>query len=200
MFTTHQALRPHISRFSFHVDVALSMRITAPPLLSGKGSPELTMWAKPGTRSLLSAGLVFGASFLSYLSSLDGDFVFDDHRGILTNDDLDTSKTSLFDLFQHDFWGGHMSRVESHKSYRPLTVLTYRYLNFYFSELKPYSYHLVNVLMHCAASLLFLFLCELVIGGKGAAVSYLGMPLSWPTLAALLFAVHSIHTEAVSSL
>ena len=157
------------------------------------------MWAKPDRRSLLSTGLVFGASFLSYLSSLDGDFVFDDHRGILTNDDLDPSKTSLLDLFQHDFWGGHMSRVESHKSYRPLTVLTYRYFNFYFSELRPHSYHLVNVLLHCVASLLFLRLCELLIGGKGAAVSFLGLPLSWPALAALLFAVHSIHTEAVRS-
>lgn len=152
----------------------------------------------PRRRALLSAGLIFGASFFSYLSSLDGDFVFDDHRGILTNDDLDSSKTSLFDLLQHDFWGGHMSRVESHKSYRPLTVLTFRYFNFYFSELRPYSYHLVNVLLHCVASLLFQFLCELVIGGKGAVVDFVGLPLSWPTLAALLFAVHSIHTEAVS--
>ena len=157
------------------------------------------MWAKPRREILLSAGLVFGASFFIYLSSLDGDFVFDDHRGILTNDDLDASKTSLFDLFQHDFWGGHMSRVESHKSYRPLTVLTYRYFNFYFSELRPYSYHVVNVLLHCIASLLFLRLCELLIGGKRtAAVNVRGLPLSWPTFAALLFAVHSIHTEAVS--
>ena len=156
------------------------------------------MWAKPRRRTLLSAGLILGASFFSYLSSLDGDFVFDDHRGILTNDDLDASKTSLFDLFQHDFWGGHMSRVESHKSYRPLTVLTYRYFNFYFSELQPYSYHLVNVLLHCIASLLFLCLCKLLIGGKGADVTVWGLPLSWPTLSALLFAVHSIHTEAVS--
>ena len=156
------------------------------------------MWAKSKRRTLLSAGLIFGASFFSYLSSLDGDFVFDDHRGILTNDDLNASKTSLFDLFQHDFWGGHMSRVESHKSYRPLTVLTYRYFNFYFSELRPYSYHLVNVLLHCMASLLFMCLSELVIGGKGADVTCLGLPLNWPTFAALLFAVHSIHTEAVS--
>ena len=162
------------------------------------GKLRSKMWAKSRTRFLLSSGLIIGASFFSYLSSLDGDFVFDDHRGILTNDDLDASKTSLLDLFQHDFWGGLMSRVESHKSYRPLTVLTYRYLNFYFSELSPYSYHLVNVLLHCAASMLVLLLCELVIGGAGGALDYLGLPLSWPAIGALLFAVHSVHTEAVS--
>ena len=159
------------------------------------------MWAKSRVRFLLSAGLVLGASFFSYLSSLDSDLVFDDHRGILTNDDLNASKTSIFEVFQHDFWGGLMSRVESHKSYRPLTVLTYRYLNFYFHELQPYGYHLVNVLMHCAASLAFLFLCESLLGGGEGAdkqLSYLGLPLSWPAVGALLFAVHSIHTEAVS--
>lgn len=157
------------------------------------------MWAMSRTRLFLSAGLVLGASFFSYLSSLDGDFVFDDHRGILTNDDLDSTKTSVFEVFQHDFWGGLMSRVESHKSYRPLTVLTYRYLNFYFSGLQPYGYHLVNVLMHCAASLLFLMLCETLVGGGGTESRDVGLPLSWPTIGALLFAVHSIHTEAVST-
>ena len=161
----------------------------------------IKMWAKSRASFLLSSGLILGASIVSYLSSLDGDFVFDDHRGILTNDDLDPSKTSLLELFQHDFWGGLMSRVESHKSYRPLTVLTYRYLNFYFSELQPYSYHVVNVLFHAAASLLFLFLCRLVVGGgEGSELTYLGLPLSWPAIGALLFAVHSIHTEAVSAI
>lgn len=165
-----------------------------------RSKPDQRMWAKSKRRFLLSIGLVFGASFISYLSSLDGDFVFDDHRGILTNDDLDSSKTSLYELFQHDFWGGLMSRVESHKSYRPLTVLTFRYLNFYWSELRPYGYHLVNVLFHSTASVIFLLLCEMVVGGEGSELTYLGLPLSWSTIGALLFAVHSIHTEAVSVL
>jgi len=81
-----------------------------------------------------------------------------------------------------------MSRVESHKSYRPLTVLTYRCFNYYFTELRPFGYHLVNILMHCVASVLFLFVCKVILGGKS----------QWPVFAALLFAVHSIHTEVVS--
>ena len=130
--------------------------------------------------------LVLAASFLTYVNTLNGGFVFDDHRGILTNDDLDPEKTSLWKLFQNDFWGGRMSRVESHKSYRPLTVLTYRYLNYYFTELRPFSYHLVNVLMHCVASILFLFVCKVILGGKS----------KWPAFASL-FTVHSIRTEVV---
>lgn len=148
--------------------------------------------------------LVFAAAFLCYWSSLDGGFVFDDHRGVLTNDDLDASKTTLWELFQHDFWGGLMSRKESHKSYRPLTVLTYRYLNHYFSGLEPYSYHLVNVLLHCVASLLVLALSRCILGPGPRESSYCtptlvaGLQVDWSTYAGLLFAVHSVHTEAVS--
>ena len=139
--------------------------------------------------SLPAAALVSAVSFLTYYNSLWGGFVFDDHRAILTNDDLDAEKTDVWGLFVNDFWGGHMSRSESHKSYRPLTVLTYRYLNYWFHRLEPFSYHLVNVLLHCAASVLFLFVC----------VHLLGARKKWPPVyAALLFSVHSIHTEAVS--
>lgn len=138
--------------------------------------------------SLPPAALVFAASFLVYYNSLWGDFVFDDHRAILTNDDLDADKTAVWGVFVNDFWGGHMSRTESHKSYRPLTVLTYRYLNFWLSGLEPLSYHLTNVLLHCAASVLFLLVCFRLLGTRN----------KWPAIyAAILFSVHSIHTEAV---
>lgn len=148
------------------------------------GQEQRIMWT-PAIKVLL----IFAASFLTYMNSLDAGFVFDDHRGILTNDDLDPSKTSLWDVFQHDFWGGSIARAESHKSYRPLTVLSYRYLNYYFTELRPYSYHLVNVFMHGLCSVLFLAVAELVLGRRGGTW--------WAVFAASLFAVHSIHTEAV---
>lgn len=137
----------------------------------------------------LDSAVVFGASVLLYANSLEGGFVFDDHRGILSNDDLNPSKTELQDLFYHDFWGGHMNREQSHKSYRPVTVLTYRYLNYAIHELEPYGYHVVNVLCHAVASLLFLWLCRAFFKEKGG---------RWSLFAAMLFALHSVHTEVVS--
>ena len=134
--------------------------------------------------------LVLGASVLSYANSLDGGFVFDDHRGILSNDDLNPAKTELQELFYHDFWGGHMNREQSHKSYRPLTVLTFRYMNYAIHELDPFGYHVVNVLCHSLASLLFLWLCRACFREDRG---------RWPLLAALLFALHSVHTEVVRS-
>ena len=53
------------------------------------------------------------------------DFVFDDVSAIKDNKDLRPS-TDLFSLFSHDFWGTPMSKEHSHKSYRPICVLTFR--------------------------------------------------------------------------
>lgn len=140
--------------------------------------------------------LISVISLLVYWNSIWGGFVFDDHRAILTNDDLDARKTSLFELFTHDFWGGSMSRRESHKSYRPLTVLSYRYLNYYFAELNPFIYHCTNVVLHSIACILFLPVVELVLGQRGGERKG-GADDNWSILTVLLFATHSIHTEAV---
>ena len=49
------------------------------------------------------------------------------------------------------------------------------------------GYHLVNVLLHGAVCYLYVLLCGVIFGDV------------WPALiAGLLFAVHPIHTEAVS--
>ncbi|ETE69453.1 Transmembrane and TPR repeat-containing protein 3, partial [Ophiophagus hannah] len=78
-----------------------------------------------------------------------------------------------------------MSEERSHKSYRPLTVFTFR-LNYLFSELNAISYHFLNVIFHAIVCIIFLKVCKLFLDNKSSLV------------ASLLFAVHPIHTEAVS--
>lgn len=136
---------------------------------------------------MIHAALVLAVSLLVYINSISGGFVFDDHRGILENKDLRPEERSLWQLLNNDFWGGSMTREVSHKSYRPITVLSYRYLNYAISGLQPSGYHLVNVLLHGVVCLLFLCLSR-IIQGRG----------TWSLFSALLFAVHSVHTEAVS--
>ncbi|XP_052021854.1 protein O-mannosyl-transferase TMTC3 isoform X2 [Apodemus sylvaticus] len=119
-----------------------------------------------------------------YWNSLFCGFVFDDVSAILDNKDLHPS-TPLKTLFQNDFWGTPMSEERSHKSYRPLTVLTFR-LNYLLSELKPMSYHLLNTVFHAVVSVIFLKVCRLFLDKRSSVI------------AALLFAVHPIHTEAVT--
>ncbi|XP_065837876.1 protein O-mannosyl-transferase TMTC3-like [Oscarella lobularis] len=135
---------------------------------------------------LVACGFV---AVIVYWNSLQGGFVFDDHRGILKNDDIRTDATPLSNLWVNDFWGGAMSREVSHKSYRPITVLSYRYLNYAVAGLEPYTYHLVNVCLHAAVTVLFVYALQTVFPKRKQMALVTG----------LLFAVHSVHSEAVAN-
>jgi len=64
-------------------------------------------------------------ALVCYSCCLHGDFVHDDLMAIVKNPDV-RSESSIVELWTHDFWGQKMSSNLSHKSYRPLTVLTFR--------------------------------------------------------------------------
>ncbi|KAG8187125.1 hypothetical protein JTE90_004871 [Oedothorax gibbosus] len=115
-----------------------------------------------------------------------GTLIFSNCRAIKTNQDLLPS-TPISQLFLNDFWGTPLTHSGSHKSYRPLCVLSFR-LNYALSGFDPWSYHFTNVLLHTAATALFTALASSVFCYS-----------SLPTLVAgLLFAVHPVHTEAVA--
>ena len=60
-----------------------------------------------------------------YINSLNGDFVHDDIYAIKRNLDV-TGHKPFLEMFSNDFWGRSMKSFKSHKSYRPITVLTFR--------------------------------------------------------------------------
>lgn len=93
-------------------------------------------------------------ALLCFINSYDGEFVFDDSEAIVNNkvsfsfiisltpvthlhlqkpllvlflwlQDLRPA-TPLNNIWSNDFWGTNLSSNSSHKSYRPLTVLTFR--------------------------------------------------------------------------
>lgn len=71
--------------------------------------------------------VVAAAAVACFWNSLDGRFVHDDLRAIVGNRDVvRPDMTSLTELIVHDFWGDAISSNRSHKSYRPLTVVTFR--------------------------------------------------------------------------
>ncbi len=76
--------------------------------------------------SFVSASILVGIlALVCYLNSCYGDFVFDDAEAVVGNKDL-LPETPISNLFWNDFWGMPITRKESHKSYRPLTVLTFK--------------------------------------------------------------------------
>ena len=126
-------------------------------------------------------------SVIPYLNTLSADLVHDDRFAILENPDI-SSSLNLKNIFTNDFWGTPIRSQKSHKSYRPVTVLTFK-LNHYFHQFAPLGYHLVNVLIHACNSILFLLLCYYYVFPRSASLS---------VCSASLFAAHPIHTEAVA--
>jgi len=124
---------------------------------------------------------------LVYINAIGAGFTYDDNRAIKDNQDLHWS-TPLSSLLLNDYWGTPLTHSGSHKSYRPLTVLSFR-VNFALHQLHPWGYHLVNVALHSIVCLLFARFSGLVFHGHVR-----------PALtSSLIFACHPIHTEAVTS-
>lgn len=69
--------------------------------------------------------LVASVGALTYANSLGGEFVHDDIPAIVSNRDV-SGGNSLLGMLKNDFWGTPMSDPSSHKSYRPLTTLSFR--------------------------------------------------------------------------
>lgn len=122
-----------------------------------------------------------------YLNTLSADFCYDDSRAIKTNQDL-LPETPWTHIFYNDFWGTLLTHSGSHKSYRPLCTLSFR-LNHAIGGLNPWSYHLVNVLLHAAVTGLFTRFSKALLGDG-----------YWTFMAGLMFASHPIHTEAVAGI
>jgi protein O-mannosyl-transferase len=89
---------------------------------------QLPVLFKNERLGLIMCILVFLLGVLSYFNSYYAEFVFDDSEAIQKNLDVRVGNNAvpLFDLFFHDFWGTKLISNISHKSYRPLTVLTFR--------------------------------------------------------------------------
>ncbi|MGW8265686.1 MAG: tetratricopeptide repeat protein, partial [Longimicrobiales bacterium] len=110
-------------------------------------------------------------------------WVYDDQMEIVLNP-LIRSLSNLTAIFTTTVWAG--SGMETYL-YRPLALVTYS-LNHIVSGLAPWSYHLVNVLLHSGVSVLVFRLGRL--WGLSAVAAGLG---------GLIFAVHPVHVEVVAA-
>ncbi|XP_067670553.1 protein O-mannosyl-transferase TMTC4-like [Haliotis asinina] len=144
--------------------------------------------------------LVFCLAVLCFVNSYDGDFVFDDSEAIIGNKDL-LPETPLQAVFAHDFWGRKLDSKTSHKSYRPLTIMTYRWNYAWADGLHPLGFHVVNIALHGLVSVIFLAVFSVLMSGyqvdQESARPVFASPRA-SLLCAVLFAVHPIHTESVA--
>jgi hypothetical protein len=136
--------------------------------------------------NLIHILIVAGVAGVCYHNILGNKFAYDDD-GTVVQHPFILKETSLSDYFTHDFWGTPMERDDSHKSYRPVTTLTYRW-NYLAFGLDAFYFHVVDVVLHMTATGLFLWVALLILKDQFASF-----------MAALFFATHPVHTEAIAN-
>jgi len=119
---------------------------------------------------------------LVYSSSLNGEFLWDDH--LLVKDNIYIrSWTKLGKVFTEDIGAGAATR---YNFYRPIQMTTYM-MDYSIWGLNVVGYHLTNTLLHILVALSIYWLITLLYDNK---------LLSF--LTTTLFVIHPIHTEAVA--
>ena len=134
--------------------------------------------------------LVLGVALYSFSDhhALHGKLVYDDKATIQFNQ-IVQGMAPISDVFYYDYWGKDLlASNESHKSFRPVTTLSFRLDNFIGGG-STYPFHVTNVIAHAVTSCL-LYACGRVIFQSAGVV----------LLASLFFATHPVHSESVSNI
>jgi Flp pilus assembly protein TadD len=144
--------------------------------------------------------IIFFVSFAVYFNALSNDFVYDDSVQVLENHWIKDVKY-LPDIFSKSVWGFQRETMISNY-YRPLMHLIFM-LNYYVFGLRPWGFHLVNILFHAGVSILVFMIASRLLRAPPNSSQLnedglAGSLLSPPFLGAILFATHPIHTEAVA--
>ena len=146
------------------------------------GISSTSLW---GSRKLAIAAvcvLVFITAFLVYANTLNGDFIWDDEYLILNNSQI-KHFVHLKNVFK-TYVGYGSENINNF--YRPVQEISNMIDWFLWGEY-PFGFHLTNVVLHSlVAALIFIFLLLISRNVMAAGV------------AALLWAVHPVHTEAVA--
>ncbi len=147
--------------------------------------------AATGNPDFLKYYLIIGiAAFAVYANSLSNDFVFDDESVVLG----DPSITNIYNIPKYFTAQEGFHKVIG-RYYRPVVSSTYA-IDYAIWGLKPFGFHLTNIIIHIINSLLFFKLLLMIFAvdkpGQHASKFYAVL------FGGVVFAVHTIHTEAVS--
>ena len=119
--------------------------------------------------------LIIAAAFAANFNVLTAGFVWDD-RALIINNALIKHWGTLPELFTRPFLGIY---------YRPLVMVSFA-LEHALWGMRPFGFHLTNLLLHAANAILVFFIARNVLRKGDAAV-----------LVAILFAVHPVHKGVV---
>ncbi|HAM52196.1 MAG TPA: hypothetical protein DCP92_16450 [Nitrospiraceae bacterium] len=144
--------------------------------------------------------IIFLISFAVFFNALSNDFVYDDTTQVLKNHWIRDVKY-IPDIFSKSAWGFWGETIISNY-YRPLMHLIFM-LNYFVFGLRPWGFHLMNILFHAGVSILVFVVASRLLGASSSSSTrdekgFIGALQSPPFVGAVLFATHPIHTEAVA--
>jgi len=133
-------------------------------------------------KDLLVSLLILAVVFVSYGSALSYRFVMDDFSLFVQNPNI-KSWANIPHIFTSGYWD---SEGLTRGLYRPFTIFTFL-VEYSLGGARPFLPHLDNVLLHFICSVLVYLILKKIFGRRDA-----------PAFAALIFAAHPVHTEAVT--
>jgi tetratricopeptide (TPR) repeat protein len=136
--------------------------------------------------------LILIVSFGVYLNALFNGFVYDDEYLLLQNPWIRDAR-HIPEMFLSGMWA--FKDQEAGNYYRPMFHLFYM-ADYHIFGLRPWGFHLTKILFHMGSSLLVLLMASTIMSRHGEANTKTYNEYV-PFAAALLFATHPIHTEAV---
>ena len=148
--------------------------------ISNGPSGRYLLMPKFQLKESLRIGLLLAAVALIYGNTLRNQFTMDDGLYVLRNAQV-----------THASVRGFFAPNKDSNVFRPLTFATFA-LNWRLGGTRPLGYHLVNLILHAGATLLLFLLLEALLGSSPPVQDMV-------FAAAMVFAVHPLHTEAVSS-
>jgi Flp pilus assembly protein TadD len=158
--------------------------ISEQPNVPPRVVPETNIYKKPSKKwqVIVMCIVIFCVAFLVYANTLKGEFIWDDEYLILNNSQV-KSFIHLKNVFK-TYVGYGSENINNF--YRPVQEISDMIDYFLWGEY-PLGYHLTNVLVQAmVAVMVFIFLL------------YLSENLMISGIAALFWAVHPVHTEAIA--
>lgn len=141
-------------------------------------SPSILRREVLSKRDILSLLAVVALCFLAYVNSWENEFTNWDDRQLITGN------LAIRSLSPRNVWQVLSRPV--HGTYLPVRVLSYA-VDYAIWRLDPLGYHLTNTVLHALCCVLLYFVVKTIFGRQTVA-----------SICAALFAVHTVHVEAVT--
>ena len=149
-------------------------------------------------KNLIPALIIFGLALGLYLSSMSFEYVLDDKIVYTENSFVKEGFKGTWNILSKDsFYGyfGEQKNLVAGGRYRPLSIVSFAWEYGLFGQNKAVS-HFLNALFYALSCLLIFRVLSLMFYKRSSEdVWYLSIPF----VAALLFALHPVHTEVVAN-